>query len=112
MPTFQTPNAISVDVELGAGDIRIDATDRTDTVVEVLPSDPDRSGDVAAAGQTRVDFADGRLAIRAPRGGRRKGQPRGGGDSVDVRISLPPGSRIRAEALAAALHGTGALGEF
>ena len=41
MPTFDTPEPISVSLELGVGDVRIEATDRTDTVVEVRPSDPD-----------------------------------------------------------------------
>ena len=38
MPTFDTPNPISVEVELGVGDIRIEASDRTETVVEVRPA--------------------------------------------------------------------------
>ena len=42
MKTFDTPGPITVDVELGVGDLRIDATDRADTTVEVRPSDPAR----------------------------------------------------------------------
>ena len=42
MPTFDTPEPISVSLELGVGDIRIVAGDRTDTVVEVRPTDPPR----------------------------------------------------------------------
>ena len=70
MPTFETPKPITLDVELGVGDIRIDASERTDTVVEVLPTDPGKPGDVTAAEQTRVDLADTRLVIRGPRGWR------------------------------------------
>ena len=40
MPTFDTPEPISVTVEFGVGDLRIVASDRTDTMVEVRPSDP------------------------------------------------------------------------
>jgi hypothetical protein len=54
MPTFDTPQPISVTVELGVGDLRIVASDRTDTMVEVRPSDPAKKADVTAAEQTRV----------------------------------------------------------
>jgi Toastrack DUF4097 len=111
MPTFQTPKPITVDVELGAGDIRIDASERTDTVVEVLPTDPDKPGDVTAAGQTRVELAGDRLVIRGPRGWR-QWTPRGGRESIDVRIELPAGSQIQGEAGVAALRATGELGAF
>ena len=80
MPIFETPRPITVDVELGVGDIRIDASERTDTVVEVLPSDPGKPGDVTAAEQTRIDLAGGRLVIRGRAGGGsgRPGGPRAG----------------------------------
>jgi Toastrack DUF4097 len=111
MPTFQTPKPITVDVDLGVGDIRIDASDRTDTVVEVLPTDPGKSGDVTAAEQTRVDLAGDRLVIRGPRGWR-QWTPWGGRESIDVRISLPTGSEIQGDAGVAALRCTGELGAF
>ena len=38
MPTFDTPEPISVTVELSVGDHRIVAGDRTDNVVEVRPT--------------------------------------------------------------------------
>ena len=111
MPTFQTASPITVDVDVGVGDISIEASERTDTVVEVLPSDPAKPGDVSAAEQTRVDLSGDRLVIRGPRGWR-SWMPRGGRDSIDVRISLPAGSEIRGDAGVAALRCTGALGEF
>jgi hypothetical protein len=111
MPTFETPRPITVDVELGVGDIRIDASERTDTVVEVLPSDPGKPGDVTAAEQTRVDLAGARLVIRGPRGWR-QWTPWGGRESIDVRISVPIGSEIQGEAGVAALRSTGELGAF
>ena len=105
MPTFDTPEPISVSLELGVGDIRIAASDRSDTVVEVRPSDPANKGDVSAAEQTRVEYADGRLVVKAPKGWRQY-SPRGGGESIDVEIALPAGSRLDGEAgvAAAALH--------
>ncbi len=109
MPTFETPKPITVDVELGVGDIRIDASERTDTVVEVLPSDPGKPGDVTAAEQTRIDLAGGRLVIRGPRGWR-QWTPWGGRESIDVRVALPAGSEIQGDVGVTALRCTGELG--
>lgn len=111
MPTFQTPKPITVDLDLGVGDISIDASERPDTVVEVLPSDPAKPADVTAAEQTKVDLAGDRLVIRGPRGWR-QWMPRSGRDSIDVRISLPAGSEIQGDVGVAAIRSTGALGEF
>lgn len=110
MPTFDTPEPISVTLELGVGDIRIVAGERTDTVVEVRPSDAARTSDVTAAQQTRVEYAGGRLLIKAPKA-RRQFSFRPGGESIDVQIALPAGSQVRGEAGAAALRCTGRVGE-
>jgi hypothetical protein len=110
MPTFDTRGPISVIVELGAGDIRVAAADRIDTVVEVRPGDPGKKSDVAAAEQTRVEYADGVLRIKAPKGWRQYSF-RGGREAIDVQIDLPAGSTVRGEAAMAAFHSTGRLGE-
>ncbi len=110
MPTFATPKPILVTLELGVGDVRIAASDRMDTNVDVRPTDPSKKSDVAAAEQTRVEFSAGRLLIKAPKGWRRY-TPRGGGDSIDVEIELPAGSQIHGDAGVAALHTAGPLGE-
>jgi hypothetical protein len=110
MPTFDTPTAIIVTVELGVGDVRIDATDRTDTTVEVRPSDPAKKGDVAAVEQTQVEYLNGRLTVRAPRGWR-QWMPHRGGESIDVSIGLPTGSGARVEGGVVSLRSTGTLGE-
>ena len=88
MPTFDTPAPISVTAEFGVGDLRVAAADRTDTVVEVRPSDPTRKADVAAAEQTRVEYANGALVVKAPKGWRYIG-PRKDSGSVDIVIELP-----------------------
>jgi DUF4097 and DUF4098 domain-containing protein YvlB len=110
MPSFDTPEPISVTVELGVGDIWIAASDRSDTVVDVRPSDSAKKADVAAAQQTRVEYANGRLLIKAPKR-RRQYSFRGGGESIVVQIDLPAGSQVRGEAGVAAFHCTGRLGE-
>jgi hypothetical protein len=110
MPVFDTPEPISVTVELGVGDLRVVASDRADTVVEVRPTDPAKKGDVTAAEQTRVEYAGGRLLIKAPKSWRRY-TPLGGGESVDVQVELPAGSQLRGETGVAALRCQGRLGE-
>ena len=110
MPTFDTPEPISVTVEFGVGDLRIVASDRTDTMVEVRPSDPAKKADVTAAEQTRVEYAGGRLLIKAPKNWRQY-TFRGDGESVDVQVELPAGSQLRGETGVAALRCRGRLGE-
>jgi len=110
MPTFDTPRPITVVLELGVGDVQIAADDRPDTVVDVRPSDPGRPADVAAADQTKVDYADGVLRIRAPKGWRHYSL-RGGRESVDVRIEVPAGSKVEGEAGLVAFRSTGRLGD-
>lgn len=107
MPTFTTPEPISALVQLAVGDATITATDRDDTVVLVRPSDSARDADVRAAEQTRVEYASGRLVVRAPR-------PRvlwGKAGSVDVTVELPTGSDLEADASVATVRTTGALGD-
>jgi hypothetical protein len=110
MPTFDTPEPIAVHLEIGVGEIRIAAAERTDTVVEIRPADPAKKGDVTAAEQTRVHYADGVLHIKAPKG-RRYYSFRGGGEAIHVLIDVPVGSIVRGEAGVATLHTTGRLGE-
>ena len=110
MPTFDTPEPISVNAELGVGDLRIVASDRTDTTVEVRPSDAAKKADVTAAEQTRVEYAGGRLLIKAPKSWRQFTW-RGGGESVDVQVELPAGSHLRGDTGVAALRCQGRLGE-
>jgi hypothetical protein len=110
MPTFDTPAPISVTVDLSVGELRVNATDRTDTVVDVRPSDPGKKSDVAAAEQTRVEYANGSLVIKTPSGWRPFG-PRKGADSVDIHIDGPAGAQLHATSGVGALHCAGRLGE-
>jgi Putative adhesin len=109
MPTFETPTPIAARVVLTQGDLRVEAGDRTDTVVEIRPSDPAKREDVAAAERTSVELSDGRLSVVAPRTWRRYTWINDG--SVDVRIALPEGSDLDAQADLAALGVIGRLAD-
>jgi hypothetical protein len=109
MRTFDTPEPISVDVKVGVANLRLEATDRIDTTVEVRPTDSRKRSDVVAAEQTRVEYANGHLSIEAPSGWRQWISTRG--DSIDVLIGLPAGSHLRGEGGVASLRGSGRLGE-
>ncbi len=111
MKTFDTPAPIVVDLDVGVGGIRIVASDRVDTLVEVEPTNAATVADVTAASETSVDYAGGVLKIRGPKGWKRFG-PTGGGGSIDVRIELPRGSQVRCDAGVASIRCSGTLGEF
>ncbi|WP_326639924.1 DUF4097 domain-containing protein [Streptosporangium sp. NBC_01755] len=109
MPVFATPEPISATIELSVGDVQIIAGDRSDTVVEVRPSDAGDDSDVDAAHKTRVEYANGTLTIRGPKARildlSKKTR------SVDVLIELPAGSHVHADLSVADLRGIGTLGE-
>jgi hypothetical protein len=112
MPTFDTPEPISVDVEIrGFGDLRIVAADRADTQVEVRPTDSTKKPDVNGAAQTRVEYQSGRLTIRGPRASWQYLPLGGGRECIDVRIELPSGSSLEAEVGVGAMRCSGRLGE-
>ena len=111
MPTFDTPEPISITMALGVGDVRITASERSDTIVLVSPSDRTDPDDVKAAEQTRIDYTPGQLLIKAPRTGKCHG-PRGAGESIEVAIELPAGSHVQGQGAMADLHCAGRLGEF
>jgi putative adhesin len=110
MPTFETVEPISVTIAIGVGDVRISASDRRDTVVSVTPSDRSKQPDLQAAENTRVEYSQGILLVKAPRSWKRY-TPFGGGESIDVAIELPSGSRVEAEADVANFTSRGRLGE-
>lgn len=110
MPTFDTPSPISATIDVVVGDIKIIASDRSDTVVEISPSDKSKKDDVRAAEQTQVDFVGGNLTIKAPRGWKIY-TPFGGNASVDVVVELPTGSRVHGTASVCRFVSTGELGQ-
>jgi DUF4097 and DUF4098 domain-containing protein YvlB len=92
MPTFGTPEPITVTIDIAGGHVRIHASDRADTVVEVRPTDESEDADVQAAGQTQVEYANGQLLVKAPKNKIRSLFCRTA--SVDLTVELPSDSRI------------------
>jgi DUF4097 and DUF4098 domain-containing protein YvlB len=110
MPAFDTPQPIIATVEVGVGDVRIAASERADTVVEVRPSHPEKREDMLAAEQTRVELAGGRLLVKAPKN-RKRWSPFGDGGSIQVSIELPAGSQLSVSSGVASVRATGTLGD-
>lgn len=107
MPEFTTPNPIDLAVALPVGALDVVAGDRTDTVVTVSPTNPDKAVDRRGAEETKVDFDGQRLTITGPK-------PRfsilGPFESIDVRVELPAGSRLTADISQGGVRTTGRLG--
>ena len=108
MPVFDTPQPIIATVEIGVGDIRIVASEREDTVVEVRPSDSSRSEDVKAAEQSRVELGSGRLLVKTAKNWKR---PFSDSGSIDVSIELPADSQLIVDSGVATVRATGTLGD-
>lgn len=107
MTTFQTSKPITAVVEVVAGAVRLVASDRDDTVVEVRPRDPSRASDVRVADQARVEFHNGTLKVSAGR----KVLSLGRGGAVQIDIELPAKSRLNASSASADVEADGAYSE-
>lgn len=107
MPNFETPEPISVTIDFAVGGVRIIASDRADTVVEVRPSDESRATDVRAAERTRVEYSTGKLLVKTPRQRNFIGRS----ESIDVTIELPTGSHVHVDTAVADFRAEGQLGE-
>ena len=109
MPTFDSPTPIHARIELSGGSVRVRASARADTVVEVRPSHGGSGADAQLAEQTRIEFADGRLTVSVPR------RPRllffGGMPSVDIDVLLPEDSRVEVTSSAGDVDCEGRLGD-
>ncbi|MGC5168077.1 DUF4097 family beta strand repeat-containing protein [Luteimicrobium sp. DT211] len=106
MDTFTTPTPVRVVVDVPAGRVRLVATDRTDTTVEVRPADASRSRDAKAAERTIAELHDGTLRVSTPTANELFG-PSG---VVEVTVGLPAGSDAHVTG-SAELRGVGRLGD-
>ena len=104
MPTFDTPGPIAATVVVAGAQVRVTASDRTDTVVLVEPIDKASKTDVKVANKTKVDFADGQLSVKTTVSGDKNG-------SVVITIDLPAGSSLVAYLAHSSVHADGSFGE-
>ena len=104
MPTFDTPGPIAVTVVVAGAQLRVTASDRTDTVVLVEPIDKASQSDVRVASKTKVDFAGGQLSVKTTVSGDKNG-------SVVITIDLPAGSSLVAYLAHSRVHADGSFGE-
>jgi hypothetical protein len=109
MPTFDTPEPIKATIDVAVGDVRISAGDRDATVVDVRPSDASDDEDAKTAELIRVEYADERLLVRAPK--LCSWLSRSGGGSIDVTIELPAGSHVHGAGQSTDFRGDGRLGD-
>lgn len=107
MPTYATPHPIDVAIRMPVGAVEVIASDRTDTVVTVSPTNPAKAVDVRGAEETRVDFDGTRLTVIGPRA---RFSLVGPFESIDVKIEVPTGSRLTAESSAGCVRSSGRLG--
>lgn len=107
MPIFATPQPIIVTLELAIADVRLIASERSDTSVEVHPGNAFSDADVKVAQQTRVEYANGRLLIKGPR--QRFHLFRS--ESIVVTIELPAGSDVYGSTAMGDFRAEGCLGE-
>jgi DUF4097 and DUF4098 domain-containing protein YvlB len=110
VPTFATPEPIFATIDIAAGSVRINVSDRPDTAVEVRPSDESDDADIEAAEQTQVAYSEGKLFVKAPKRKARWWFFRWDA-SIDVTVDLPAGSRVHVQAASADVHCEGRLGE-
>ena len=110
---FNTSSPIAVALDLYVADVRLAASDRTDTIVEVRPSDPDKAADIKAAENTRVEYDDATRTLsivsRKPRN-RFVNFSSKRPESIDVVIQLPTDSDVRGEADLGDFQSDGMLG--
>ncbi|MGH3213913.1 MAG: DUF4097 family beta strand repeat-containing protein [Trebonia sp.] len=110
---FNTPSPIAVALDLYVADVRFAVSDRTDAIVEVRPSDPDKAADIKAAENTRVEYDDATrtlsIVTRKPRN-RFVNFSSKRPESIDLVIQLPTGSDVRGEAGIGDFQSDGVLG--
>ena len=104
MPTFATPGPIAATVQVAGAQVRVTASDRTDTVVLVEPINKASRSDVKVADKTKVDFAGGQLSVKTTTSGDKNG-------SVAITIDLPTGSSLVAYLAHSGVRADGSFGE-
>lgn len=92
MPIFDSPRPVVLTLGIIVGDVRVVASDRADTVVDVRPSDKSNDRDQRSAEKVQVEYTNGQLLVKSSE--KWKGLFSRPG-SVDVLIELPTNSQLR-----------------
>ncbi|MER7764357.1 DUF4097 family beta strand repeat-containing protein [Streptomyces sp. NPDC097619] len=107
MQQFATPTPIAVVLDVPAALIRLTATDRPDTTVDIRPADTTKTRDAQAAQRIDTTYTDGVLHITAA--------PHknllGSAGTAEITLQLPTGSHLAATTATTDLRTTGHLGE-
>ena len=110
---FNTPSPIAVALDLYVADVRFAVSDRTDTIVEVRPSDPEKAADVKAAENTRVEYDEATRTLsvvtRKPRN-RFVNFSSKRPESINLLIEVPTDTDVRGEAEIGDFQSAGVLG--
>lgn len=104
MPTFATPEPITATLTTAGAKVRVAASDRSDTLVQVEPIDSASKSDVKVAENTKVDFSAGELSIKTTKPGDKNG-------SVAITIELPIGSTLALNTAWTDVRAHGLLGD-
>lgn len=107
MPSFDTPEPISITIDRIVGDVWIVATDRADTKVDVRPRNKLKQADAKAAENAQVEYVSGRLVIRGPKLHTIIGRV----PSINVTVELPSGSRVSGDSDMGDFTSEGRLGD-
>ncbi|CAL9438900.1 hypothetical protein SUDANB95_02189 [Actinosynnema sp. ALI-1.44] len=87
MTTFTTPTPITANLTTAGAQVRVVASPRSGTVVQVRPLNSANKTDVKVAEKTKVEFSGGDLRVETTKSGDRRG-------SVAITIELPAGSDL------------------
>jgi hypothetical protein len=91
-------------VQVAGAQVRVTASDRTDTVVLVEPINEASRSDVKVASKTKVDFAGGQLSVETTTPGDKSG-------SVAITIDLPACSSLAADLAYSRVEVDGPVGQ-
>lgn len=104
MSVFVTPEPITATLTVGGAQVRIAASERSDTVVRVEPVDSTSKSDVKVAERTEVAFAAGELSVKTVKSGEKSG-------SVVITVELPAGSNLALNTAWTDVRAEGPLGD-
>src|SRR5262245_53131137 len=101
MSVFTTPGPITATLTTAGAQVRVAASERTDTVVRV---EPIAGANTKVAENTKVAFADGELSITTTKSGDKAG-------SVAITVELPTGSSLVLNTAWTDVRAEGVLGD-